>query len=418
MAWQHPLFEPYDLLMLAVGVVLLVTTLERSLLNRLNVSPSFLYVAAGAAAAQALTGLIPDDPLQWMEVLKRVSELAVILGLIVLGLKVGRPITWSKWRSTTRLILIVMPATIAAVAVAAHLLFGVPIGPAILLGAILAPTDPILAGPLEEHDARDESEHRFGLSSEAGLNDGLAFPFIYLGLYLTVEPDTVGSWIGRWAALDGVWAIGAALPIGWLIGFLAARWYLRQVEHDAFSHKRREFIPIAVLFVAYGVVEAIGAYGFLAAFTTGLAFRRQLDEHPEELGRFVNFTDSIDALAKAAVLILLGALLPWSALPALALPLAAFALVLIVVVRPGLTLLATVRAGFTIHDRLYWGWFGLRGIGSVYYMAYALSQDLDDELRLLILTITGATILASMVLHGLTVRPYLARWEGERDVEE
>jgi sodium/hydrogen antiporter len=118
-------------------------------------------------------------------VLERVAELAVIISLIVLGIRIGRPLSWSGWQSTLRLILIVMPATILAAALTGMWLLGLALGPAILLGAILAPTDPILAGPLEEESLEDESEDRFGLSSEAGLNDGFAFPFIYLGLYLT-----------------------------------------------------------------------------------------------------------------------------------------------------------------------------------------------------------------------------------------
>jgi sodium/hydrogen antiporter len=413
----HGWFEKYDILLLLSGLGLLLITLGRKLFERLNLNTTYVYLTVGLLAGPLLLDMAPEDALEAVPVLKRLAEAAVIISLIVLGIRIGRPISWSGWQSTVRLILIVMPATVAAVAAAGVWLLGLAFGPAVLLGAILAPTDPILAGPLEEESSADEAEERFGLSSEAGLNDGFAFPFVYLGLYLTLEPDEWRSWIGDWLLMDLLYAVALALPLGWVIGRICGRSYLKLMQKDEVSHKRRLFVPLALLLSAYGLVEMLGAYGFLAAFSSGLAFRRALAE-ADILDSFASFTESVDELTKAAVLLMVGALLPWAAMMALGWPLLGFALFLIVVIRPVVTLAATVGGGFERLHRVYWAWFGIRGIGSIYYLSYALDNGVEEPAASSLFAITVGTVLVSVLLHGLSVRPFLERFEGEKEVEE
>jgi sodium/hydrogen antiporter len=415
---SRPLFEPYDVLLLATGFVLLITTLGRDLLDRLNFSKTFLYLAVGLVAGPLLLNLGPEDPFNAIEVFERVSEMGVILSLIVLGIRIGRPISWSGWQSTVRLILIVMPATIFAIALTGQWMFGLAVGPAILLGAILAPTDPILAGPLEEQSPEDESEDRFGLSSEAGLNDGFAFPFVYLGLYATVRLPEWPEWIGYWLLQDLLYAAVLALPLGWFLGILCGRLFIARSRAGGVSNKRLDFIPLALLFAVYGLTEVLGGYGFLAAFTTGLGFRRALSEATEILARFANFTDSVDDLFKAVVLIMLGSFLRWGDFAAVGWPLLIFPLIVIFLIRPALTLLATLGGGFSRIDRVYWGWFGVRGIGSIYYMSYAFGQGVEDSVARTIFAITTATILMSSLFHGVSMRPFLHRFAPGLKVEE
>jgi len=413
----QPFLHPYDLLLLAVGLALLATTLGRAVMERFNVTTSFVYLAAGLLVGPLLLDLAPEDPLEATPVLERVAELAVIMSLIVVGIRIGRPISWERWRSVTRLIGIVMPISILGVALTGHWLFGLALGPAILLGAILAPTDPILAGPLEEHDLEDEAEERFGLSGEAGLNDGLAFPFIYFGLYATLQPDGWRGWLGWWVTMDLLYAVAIALPLGWVLGRVVGRVYLDFSGRGAVTKKRTPFLPLALLLAVYGLTEAAGGYGFLAAFTTGLGFRRAMEEHAGELERFADFVESVDDLTRAMVLVMIGALLRVGDLLALGWPLLLFGLLLIVVLRPAVTYLATAGTGFRRLHRLYWGWFGIRGIGSIYYLAYALNQGVDAGIGRTLYTIVVGTVLLSVVLHGLSVRPFLERWEGEKEVE-
>jgi sodium/hydrogen antiporter len=407
-------FDQYDILLCIMGLALVFITLGRRRIDQLHLNTTYIYLVVGILAGPALLRILPGDAQQGMTVLMRISEAAVIISLIVLGIRIGRPIGWSTWQSTVRLVLIVMPITIAAVAAAGMWLLDLALGPAVLLGAILAPTDPILAGPLEEKSSEDESEDRFGLSSEAGLNDGLAFPFVYLGLYLTLSPEPWASWIGYWFFGDLLYAVAIALPVGWILGRQSGRLYLRSMAQDQVSRKRRLFVPLAVLLFVYGLVEVLGAYGFLASFTAGLGFRRALSNE-DVLDAFADFSESLDEVAKAAVLIFVGALLPWAQFGALGWPLLAFALTLILIIRPLATWIATAGGGFSHRDRLYWAWFGLRGIGSIYYLSYALDRGVDDSAATALFTIATGTVVVSILLHGASLRPFLKHF-GERAV--
>jgi sodium/hydrogen antiporter len=408
----------YDLLLTFVGLALLLITLGRRLLERLNINSTYIYLFAGLLAGPLLLGLAPEDPLTAAPALERVAEMAVIISLVVLGIRIGRPISWDGWQATARLILIGMPLTIIAVTAAAFWILGLPLGPAVLIGAIMAPTDPILAGPLEEHSPEEDPEDEFGLSSEAGLDDGLAFPFIYLGLYLTLQPGEWQSWGVEWFLVDLAYAVGMALPLGWLAGRLCGDVYVKLARQDAVSHTRRLFVPLALLLAVYGLVEALGGYGFLAAFTAGHGFRHAFEDHPDRLRAFADFTESVDELVKGAVLLMVGALMPWSELWAQKGHVLAFALTLILVLRPGLTLLATLGGRFTVEERGYWAWFGIRGIGSIYYLTYALGQGVEDDLARTLFIVVMGTVLVSIIVHGLSVRPVLARLKPGEPAEE
>jgi sodium/hydrogen antiporter len=278
----------------------------------------------------------------------------------------------------------------------------------------------LLAGPLEEESSDDEAEDRFGLSSEAGLNDGFAFPFVYLGLYLTLRPDEWREWIVPWIARDLLYAVLVALPAGWYLGRLCGRYFVSRAGGEEVSRKRRLFVPLALLLFTYGLVEVLGGYGFLAAFTGGLGLRHAFHrgEESETLDRFASFSESLDELVKAAVLVMVGALVPWSTFGRIGWPLLGFALLLILVIRPAITLLATAGGGFGWFERLYWGWFGIRGIGSIYYLSYALGEGLERAEAETLFAITLAAVLVSVLVHGPSVRPVLERFEGKRAVEE
>jgi sodium/hydrogen antiporter len=410
-------FQPYDLLLAFAGVALLLITLGHGLLERLNINSTYVYLLVGVLAG-LLLDMAPDDPLTALPVVERVAEAAVVIGLVVLGIRIGRPISWSGWQSTVRLILIVKPATMLGVAAAGVWILGLPLGPAVLLAAILAPTDPILAGPLEEHSPEEDPEDEFGLSSEAGLNDGLAFPFVYLGIYLTLQPGGWEGWALEWLLVDLVYAVAVALPLGWLAGRFCGDAYVRLDQRDAVSHSRRLFVPLAMVLAIYGLIEALGGYGFLAAFTAGHGFRHAFEDHPDRLRAFADFAESVDELAKGALLLMVGALIPWSGLWSLRWETLAFALVLMVILRPGLTMLATAGGRFTGEERVYWAWFGIRGIGSLYYLTYALGHGVEGAAAETLFIVTIGTVLASVLLHGLTVRPVLARLRPGEPAEE
>jgi sodium/hydrogen antiporter len=405
---DHRLLDNYDLLLIAVGAALLLTAIGKPFLDRFNLNTTFVYLAVGLFGGPLVLDLAPKDPLLATPVLERLTELGVIISLIVIGIRIGRPFRWSAWRSTVRLIMIVMPVSIALVAASGYWLLGLALGPAILLGAILAPTDPILAGPLEEHDLKDEAEHRFGLSSEAGLNDGFAFPFVYLGLYLIWFQPQWDQWLGYWFLRDLIYAIAIGLPLGWVFGRLCGKLYMRLLIKS--GRRWRHFTPLGLLLTIYGLAEAVGGYGFLAAFAAGIGFRQEMERDWRHLELFANFTESVDELLKVVILVSLGALLRWDYFAAHGWILVGFVLLLLFVIRPLVTLAATTGGRFRTHDRLYWAWFGVRGIGSIYYLCYAINAGLDPELARTLFAVVATVILASSLLHGLTLRPYLRRY--------
>lgn len=402
----------YDGLLVLAGLALLATTLGIRLLNRFNFPKFFVYFPVGILAGPYALRLAPDDPLDWMGVLERVAEFAVLVSLVVVGLKIGRPLRWRAWRSTARLILLVMPLSIAAFALTGSLALGLAMGPAILLGAILAPTDPVLAGAVQLERPTEDDEMRFGLTSEAGLNDGLAFPFVFLGLYLTLRADEMPGLLAYWALKDVLYAGALGLAAGWLLGHLGGRWFLERADEGHVSHQRRELIPLALLLVAYGAVQILGGYGFLAAFTSGLGFRRAIRDEHDDLVEFTDVTSVLEALAEAACIILLGALFRPGDILALGWGGLVLALVGLLVLRPLVTWVSTLGGGFTTHDRLHWCWFGIRGIGSLYYVAFAITFGLDDPLARTLFAATTLVVLASNVLHGATAYPAVRRLGG------
>ena len=163
----------------------------------------------GVAAAAGINVLELSwlDPVADAAVFEKASEFAVVVALFGTGLKLERELSLHAWSGVGRLLLIAMPLTIAAVAAFGQLVMGLSLGAAIVLGSILAPTDPVLAGDLGVGPPGDEDEHEpnFSVTGEAGLNDGLAFPFVLLGVFIASEDGW--GWLGEWALADVAYAI-------------------------------------------------------------------------------------------------------------------------------------------------------------------------------------------------------------------
>jgi NhaP-type Na+/H+ or K+/H+ antiporter len=198
---------------------------------------------------------------------------AVITSLFIGGLRLQAPLRSPPWRAAVLLAGPVMLISILGVAATGHLLLGLPVPAALLLGAILAPTDPVLAGAVAVNDASDEDRLRYGLSGEAGLNDGAAFPFVMFAL-LWAEHRGAGSWVTGWALHRLVWAIPAALLAGFVAGLGIGRLAIRLRRGQRDDAAPNDLLALALIALAYVTAEAIGAWGFLAAFAAGLGLRR------------------------------------------------------------------------------------------------------------------------------------------------
>jgi NhaP-type Na+/H+ or K+/H+ antiporter len=400
----------YILDLLVIGLLLLTITLGSGWIARLPLSYALIYLVVGILLSPYGFNLIQVRP--DAEFLERVAELVVLISLFSCGLKMNRPMRFFAWRSTTRLIGLLMPITIFAVAAIGHFILKLDWGLSILLGAILAPTDPVLASEVQLYDPSDRDELRFGLTSEGGLNDALAFPFVYFGIHWLEKGDW-HTWFRDWVLIDVIWAIAAGL----VVGFAIAKG-IKQIDKRLESFRTpddlmEDFVALSAIFITYAVTELVNGYGFLAVFVAGVAMRRR--RNAEYTRNQLHFIERLEKLAEIGTILLLGSMLRFQPMLAFAGDAFVIAFSLIFVIRPLGAWISTI--GLKVHPATRWlyGWFGIRGVGSIYYLAYAFGNGLQGQDGEQIAWITFWTIVISVFLHGVTSTP-LMQWY-ERNVE-
>ena len=404
--------DPFALGLLFVGVAVFAAVGALSHQHERAFSASLIYLVLGAGAASViqLAGLDWLDPIADAEVLDHLTEIAVIVALFSAGLKLDRPLTPRAWGSTVRLLLIAMPITIALVALLGWQLLGLSAAAAVLLGACIAPTDPVLAGDIGVGPPGDEDEHEpnFALTSEAGLNDGLAFPFVLLALFMAGEAGA--GWLTEWLVADVLYAIVAGLAIGAAVGVVAAWSVKRLRDRELLAPTLDGYHAIATVLVIYGLAEVAAAYGFLAAFAGGLAFRRY--EHDHELNGTVHEgAELAEKLLELSVILLLGSLLTNAGLGVPGWAGWLLAVVTIAVVRPVACVIALLGSQLERpSEKTFVAWFGVRGVGSLFYAATAVQAGVlaPDEEALVVWTVI-ACVLLSIVVHGITAGPSMRR---------
>ena len=375
-------------------------------------SASLVYLGLGFAAAVAIEvlDLAWVDPLDDPVVLERVAELAVIIALFATGLKLDRPFEWRAWSGVARLLAIAMPLTILGVVAFGTEAVGLSLGAAIVLGAILAPTDPVLAGDIGVGPPGDEEEHEpnFSITGEAGLNDGLALPFLFLGLFVLDPGGT--SWLGEWLLADVIYAIGAGAVIGAGLGYGFAAAAVRLRDRKLLATVFDPWLAIPTVLVIYAVTELAGALGFVAAFAGGLAFRRY--ERGHDYNRRVHEGAEVtEKFGELAAILLLGSMLTVSGLGAPGVAGWALVAVLILVIRPAAVLISSVGSRMPRGERLFMAWFGVRGVGSLYYVAIAVGAGYMTAGENEVVAWTAiAAVLVSIVVHGITAAPLSRRW--------
>jgi NhaP-type Na+/H+ or K+/H+ antiporter len=394
--------EPYHVAMAAVGTGIIVTYWVPRFFSGREPAASALLILAGALAFSLIPGMpAAPDPRTSPRVWELTSELAVIVALFGTGLRIDNLTSYAKWRPTVRLLAVVMPLTIAAVALLGWLLAGMTLAGALLLGAVLAPTDPVLAGDVQVGPPTEGGEHpvRFSLTAEAGLNDGLAFPFVYLALIIAAEGFAPGSWGLRWLAMDVVYRIVVGLAAGAGIGWLLGKILFSVPRGNALANTGSGVLALAGVLFCYGATELIEGYGFIAAFVAGLALRRAEAEH-EFHGTLHSFTLAIEHALTAILLIFIGSVLPmlW---PELDWQHVGIALALLLVIRPAIGWLGLAGTGLLPRERVVVAIYGVRGIGSIYYLGYATNHlELVNEGQLW--ATIALTIALSTLIHGLT----------------
>ncbi|MFC4021755.1 cation:proton antiporter [Micromonospora sp. GCM10011542] len=410
--------EPIDVAFALVGLGALLAGILPRVLERRPLSMPIAFLALGMLVFLLPVGLPTPDPLAHPELATHLTEIGVIVALMGAGLKIDRPLSWARWSSTWRLLVVAMPLCIAAVALLGWWWAGLVPAAALLLGAALAPTDPVLAADVQVGEPTDvedsEDEVRFALTSEAGLNDGLAFPFVYAAIAIASTSLAPGDWLARWLTVDVLWKVGVGVGGGLLIGWLLGKLFFRAPRTLRLARHAEGFLALAATFLTYGLVEVAGGYGFLAVFVAARAIRSAERTH-EFHSVLHDFAEQIERLLTLVLLLLLGGAIVGGLLTPLTWPAAAVGLALVFLVRPLVGWLSLRGAPGRPAEHWVISLFGIRGVGSFYYLAYATTKADFPQAELLWATV-GLVVLVSVVVHGVAATPVmqLLDREGER----
>ena len=419
---------------LLVGGLLLVMGLTPSFIKRLPVTSAIIYLSIGLLVGPTLLNAFHFNPLKESALLEVLTEVAVLISLFAAGVKMPAPMRLDRWRTPLLLASASMVLTVAMVAAFAHYLLGLSVGAAVLLGAIVAPTDPVLATDVQIRHPGDRDRLRFDLTCEAGMNDGSAFPFVMLGLGLLGLHD-LGDFGLRWALVDVLWATIAGIAIGVVLGAALGRlgWTLRSRRFD--HHLMDDFLGLGLIGVVYGLSELVNAWGFLAVFFAAVSLRQTevrlinaraanlekgLVGHDDPVatpgggdpvatvseGSLV-FKEHLERISELLLILLVGGSLfldswSWRAV--------SLALFLFLVARPLSVAIGLLGSRTPAHVRGMVGWFGVRGIGSLYYLVYAIEHGLPEDVALELIHMTLIVITMSILVHGASVKPLMNRF--------
>ena len=416
-----------------VGCLMLARGLASTAISRSPFTSPIVYLGIGLILGPNLLDLLDLHSFAHTGLLELLTEVAVLISLFSAGIKMPVPFTLARWSGPIRLAWLSMTITVLLIAAFCHWVLGMPPGAGILLGGLLAPTDPVLATDVQIRSAGDNNPLRFTLTCEAGMNDGSAFPFVMLGLALLGAPAVPVDLV-HWLWHDMLWATLGAIAIGVLAGAGLARigWWLRAggLNHEVLD----DLVGLGVIALTYGLADAAGAWGFLAVFVAGVALRQtelllagaprdrdgllepdtaksaaaaagDTHEAPQTVsdGTLV-FKEHLERLSELLLVILLGTMLPFGAWHWQAVWVALF---LFFVARPLSVLVGLAGSHTNLVTRAMVGWFGVRGIGSMYYLMYALQHGLKGSLAGDVASVTLVTIVLSICLHGLSVKPLM-----------
>jgi NhaP-type Na+/H+ or K+/H+ antiporter len=426
--------------MAVLGILLLLMALASTYVRWLPVTTSVLYLAFGLLIGQLGIGLWEvqfDYIASWME---HLTEVAVLVSLFVSGLKLRLHFRHPAWIGAYLLAGPVMLLCIGGVALVGYYLLDLPLGLALLIGAVLAPTDPVLASLVQVSSATDADRVRFGLTGEAGFNDGMAFPFVVFALLFIGYEGQTHQWLDNWFVQRLLWAVPAGLLVGFALGHLVGRLaiYLR-ARHGDTTVSPNDFLALALIALSYVCAELIGAWGFLSTFAAGVGLRhaeiaiagsRIPAEHKVArksgegdvgsakaadpatvagvmVGDILSFGHVLERALEVLLVTILGVVVAvhwdWRAL--------VLGGLLFCVIRP-LAVWLVLRGGLVSPgQRLLLGWFGIRGIGSLYYLSYALSHGLPETMTDDAIGLTLSVVALSILVHGISTQPLLARYE-------
>ncbi|MCC3279422.1 cation:proton antiporter [Arthrobacter sp. zg-Y40] len=418
------MFDGPSLVFFAAGLAVFMAAVLPKILRDIPVSMPMVFLGAGILAFTVLRNLPDPDPVRYADVTTHLTEVCVIISLMGAGLALDRPVGWRRWSTTWRMLGLAMPLTLLGLTLLNLWLLGVGLAAAVLVAAALAPTDPVLASEVqvgepaddEEEDAEGEAEDevRFGLTSEAGLNDGLAFPFVYLAIALSVVGTAPSAWLPHWLAVDVLWRIGMGVLLGFATGKGLSRvFFSARLESIRLSNHSEGFVALASTFLAYGITEMLDGYGFVAVFVCAVTIRAA--ERTHGYHRVLHsYVEQLERLLTVVILVLLGGAIARGLLAGIGWREIAVAAAFLLLVRPLAGWISLLGGRPGRRERLAIAFFGVRGIGSLYYLGYALGKGNfpgGEQLWAMI----GLVVASSIVLHGVTAAPVMNRLDRLRE---
>ena len=410
---SYPVFFEFDfyvlqLFLLAIIVLLILIVAPRVKSKKYITSPIFFLLLGIALFLLPVPWDLPeliDEP----TILKRITEFGVIVALASAGLKINEPFLWKTWGPSARLLLVTMPLTIAATAFLGWWFAGLVPASAILLGAVLAPTDPVLANDVQTSDpgTPDDSSVRLTLTTEAGLNDGLAFPFTNLAIAVAVLGLAPSAWIVDWLLIDVFYKI----IIGGIVGVICGKFLgflLFNIPKNKNLKIADNVFAVALVLFPYAAAELVSSYGFIAVFVSAAVFRQKRPAH-EYQKRVHRFSVTMEGLMEGILMLIIGGYLVFGVLEPLTFPMIAVSLAIIFLVRPISGLIAFTGSDLPKHKKWVISFFGIRGIGSLYYLAYGIYMadfPQSDELW----AITIFIVALSVLVHGVSAKSIMERF--------
>lgn len=409
--------NPYKLSLFLLGIAFFGAVILPRVLEGRAMSHPIIYMVVGAMLFMLPLPLPDVDPRNHPKLAEHLTELIVIIALMGTGLKLQRPFNWREWSASGRLLLIAMPLTIGAITLLGLQMLSLPLASALLLGSLLAPTDPVLASDVQVRAPNKDKERevRFGLTSEAGLNDGLAFPFVNLAIALVLASQTGEAWLWDWFSFDVVYKLVVGVAIGWIAGRAIAWLVFSTAAKTVLAHAMEGSIALAATILTYGLTEIAHGYGFLAVFVAAQQIRHWHVNHKYQHALH-DFTEDIERLLMSALLVLFGGTLVSGILSGIGWLEIVATLIILLIIRPVIGWLSLLGSRFTPYDRFALAFFGIRGLGSMYYLAYAVNHAQFDQINRL-WSITALVMACSIVLHGITAGPIIT-WVEQHDDEE
>ncbi len=420
---------------LLIGAILITMVISASIVKRMPLTTAIFYLAVGISIGPMVGQHFHFNPLKQSALFEIITEIAVLISLYSAGLKLQASFENRIWRVPIRLATISVVFTVFFVTALGIHFLDLSLGAAILLGAIVAPTDPVLATDVQVSHHMDRDRLRFSLTGEAAMNDGTAFPFVMLGLGLLGYHE-LGASLSKWVIRDLIWATICGVGIGVLSGMLTAVIVDQLRKFRMNNEYMNDFLGLGLISTSYGLTLLAQGYGFLAVFFAAYTLRQteyllnarykiskaeylaqcnNTNNHSNGNELFISqttlcFNEQLERLVEVVLIVLIGGMLFWDSWM---FEYIAFALILFFIIRPASVYIALVGTNTATVPFILTSWFGIRGIGSLYYLMYAIQHGIPESLSVQLISVVLITVTLSIILHGMSVTP-LMNWYSSR----